>query len=177
MIGHVDARRMSFPHCRIKPCSSLHCRSWSTWVMCWLAVCSPDLLFAWLLRIHTCSQLFFHVSFHPSQSENEPFDQWFLLYSPSVRPLLLLMDGHWSHYCHNTIAQQQIHVVLITLPPNTTHNTVKHLYFAGLNFRNFCEFEATCENISTKILTLHTIACFYSKFFQQNCQKQQFAKI
>jgi hypothetical protein len=56
----------------------------------------------------------------------ELFDIWFnnhfLRYAPSVRPLLLLLDGHSSHYCPDTVrlaAQEQ--VILFTLPPNTTH--------------------------------------------------------
>ena len=56
----------------------------------------------------------------------ELFDQWFHLhflhYAPSIRPLLLLMDGHSSHYCPATIklaASEQ--VILFALPPNTTH--------------------------------------------------------
>ena len=58
--------------------------------------------------------------------DHELFDVWFnnhfLRYAPSARPLLLLMDGHSSHYCPDTIklaAEQQ--VILFTLPPNTTH--------------------------------------------------------
>ena len=58
--------------------------------------------------------------------DKELFDVWFtnhfLRYAPCARPLLLLLDGHSSHYCPKTIrlaAQQQ--VVLFTLPPNTTH--------------------------------------------------------
>ena len=50
------------------------------------------------------------------------FKHHFLSYVPSVRPILLLMDGHSSHYCLNTIklaAQEQ--VILFALPPNTTH--------------------------------------------------------
>ena len=56
----------------------------------------------------------------------ELFHMWFcnhfLRYAPSVRPLLLLMDGHSSHYCPDTIrlaARERI--ILFTLPPNTTH--------------------------------------------------------
>ena len=56
------------------------------------------------------------------------FDMWFrgifLRYSPAARPLLLLLDGHSSHYCPETIhlaASQK--VVLFTLPPNSTHLT------------------------------------------------------
>jgi len=36
----------------------------------------------------------------------ELFDQWFdhfLCYAPSTKPLLLLMDGHSSHYCPSVI--------------------------------------------------------------------------
>ena len=60
--------------------------------------------------------------------DQELFSMWFqnhfLRYAPSTRPLLLLMDGHASHYCPDTIrlaAQQKI--ILFTFPPNTTHLT------------------------------------------------------
>lgn len=57
--------------------------------------------------------------------DQDLFDQWFshfLYYAPLARPLLLLMDGHSTHYCPQTIlsaASQQ--VVVFVLPPNTTH--------------------------------------------------------
>ena len=57
--------------------------------------------------------------------DQELFQVWFeflLRYAPPVRPLFLLMDGHSSHFCPETIhlaAKSQ--VVLFTLPPNTTH--------------------------------------------------------
>ncbi len=52
------------------------------------------------------------------------FSKHFLLYAPPVRPLLLLLDGHSSHYCPATIryaAEEQ--VIIFSLPPNTTHLT------------------------------------------------------
>ena len=52
------------------------------------------------------------------------FNNHFLLYAPKSRPLLLLMDGHSSHYCPEAIwiaAKEK--VILYTLPPNTTHLT------------------------------------------------------
>ena len=56
----------------------------------------------------------------------ELFDMWFqnhfLRYAPSARPILLLLDGHSSHYCPDTIrlaAWEKI--ILFALPPNTTH--------------------------------------------------------
>ena len=52
------------------------------------------------------------------------FEFHFLRYAPPVRPILLLMDGHSSHYCPDTVllaAKEK--VILFTLPPNTTHLT------------------------------------------------------
>lgn len=58
--------------------------------------------------------------------DQQLFDIWFcnhfLQYAPSARPLLLLLDGHSSHYCPDTIrlaAKEK--VILFALPPNTTH--------------------------------------------------------
>ena len=53
------------------------------------------------------------------------FTEHFLRYVPSTRPLLLLLDGHSSHYCPSTIhlaAKEKL--IIFTLPPNTTHLTV-----------------------------------------------------
>ena len=55
------------------------------------------------------------------------FKQWFghfVLSIPSARPIILVLDGHSSHYCPETIsmaAEQQI--ILCALPPHTTHIT------------------------------------------------------
>ena len=50
------------------------------------------------------------------------FTKHFLLYAPPARPLLLLMDGHSSHYCPATIRYAaEERVILFSLPPNTTH--------------------------------------------------------
>ena len=58
--------------------------------------------------------------------DQELFSSWFsnhfLRYAPSVRPLLLLMDGHSSHYCPDAIRlAAKEDVLLFTLPPNSTH--------------------------------------------------------
>ena len=58
----------------------------------------------------------------------ELFDQWFahhfLLYAPSARPLLLLLDGHSSHFCPEFVRKAaQEDVIVFTIPPNTTHLT------------------------------------------------------
>lgn len=48
----------------------------------------------------------------------------FLLYAPATRPVLLLLDGHSSHYCPEAIRiAAENKVVMFALPPNTTHIT------------------------------------------------------
>ena len=52
------------------------------------------------------------------------FTNHFLRYAPPAHPILLLMDGHSSHYCPDTIRMAADEkVILFTLPPNTTHLT------------------------------------------------------
>ena len=58
----------------------------------------------------------------------ELFEQWFmhhfLAYAPSLRPLLLIMDGHSTHfqpYVVRLAAKED--VILFCLPPHTTHIT------------------------------------------------------
>ncbi len=58
----------------------------------------------------------------------EIFESWFtnhfLAYVPPVRPILLLMDGHSSHFSPvfvNKAAEEQI--IVFCLPPNSTHRT------------------------------------------------------
>ena len=46
----------------------------------------------------------------------------FLKNTPLARPLLLLLDGHSSHFCPDIVrlaAEEK--VIIFTLPPNTTH--------------------------------------------------------
>ena len=56
------------------------------------------------------------------------FLQWlsnhFLVYAPPSRPLLLLLDGHSSHYCPETIRiAAENKIIMFALPPHTTHLT------------------------------------------------------
>ncbi len=56
----------------------------------------------------------------------EWFSKWFtdcfLSYAPATRPVLLLMDGHKSHYCPDMIKlAARKGVILFALPPHTTH--------------------------------------------------------
>lgn len=52
------------------------------------------------------------------------FTEHFLAYAPPLRPLLLLLDGHSSHYQPQFVyraAEEQI--IVFCLPPHTTHLT------------------------------------------------------
>ena len=60
--------------------------------------------------------------------DSEIFESWFtnhfLVYAPLARPLLLLMDGHLSHFSPlfvNKTAEEQ--VIVFCLPPHSTHKT------------------------------------------------------
>lgn len=58
--------------------------------------------------------------------DTELFKEWFLFHfikhAPSSRPLILMMDGHSSHYCPSMIrTAAKEGIILFTLPPNTTH--------------------------------------------------------
>ena len=57
--------------------------------------------------------------------DQELFEKWFshhfLRYAPAIRPLLLIMDGHSSHYHPYAIHKAaEEEVILFALPPNTT---------------------------------------------------------
>ncbi len=52
----------------------------------------------------------------------EWFERHFLVYAPSGRPLLLLLDGHSSHFSPQFIrSAAEKGVIVFLLPPNTTH--------------------------------------------------------
>ena len=58
----------------------------------------------------------------------ELFEQWFshhfLAYTPPTRPILLLLDGHSTHYQPNVIrATAKEQVIVFCLPPHTSHMT------------------------------------------------------
>ena len=58
--------------------------------------------------------------------DGEFFKDWFighfLSYAPACRPLLLLLDGHKSHFCPEVIRTAATEgVIVFALPPNTTH--------------------------------------------------------
>ena len=48
------------------------------------------------------------------------FTQHFLVHAPPTRPLLLLMDGHSTHF-EPSVIRKAAEVILFCLPPHTTH--------------------------------------------------------
>ena len=57
-----------------------------------------------------------------SEIFNRWFEQHFLRYVPATRPIILLLDGHSSHYHPDTVRLAAKHdVILFCLPPHTTH--------------------------------------------------------
>ena len=99
--------------------------------------------------------------------DQDLFGYWlnhFLKYAPPIRPLLLLLDGHSSHYCPSMILQAAEHkVILFTLPPNTTHLTQpldKGIFGpVKTEWRKVCH-DYIVENPG-KVVTVH---CFVSLF-------------
>ena len=60
--------------------------------------------------------------------DQELFENWLMShfgrYAPPVRPLLLFIDDHSSHYSPQAVRFAFDHeIILFTLPPNTTHMT------------------------------------------------------
>ena len=58
--------------------------------------------------------------------DSELFEEWFinhfLLHIPPQRPVLLLLDGHSSHYQPQLISKAaENHIILFCLSPHTTH--------------------------------------------------------
>ena len=58
--------------------------------------------------------------------DTELFEDWFfhhfLVYAPPVRPLLLMLDGHSSHYSPSFISKAaEEKIIVFCLPPNSTH--------------------------------------------------------
>ena len=67
-------------------------------------------------------------SSHNGWIDSELFDIWFrhhfLMYASPTRPLLLLLDGHSSHYQPSFVQKAaEEEVIVFCLPPHTTHCT------------------------------------------------------
>ena len=106
--------------------------------------------------------------------DQDLFDQWFdhfLCYAPSARPLLLMLDGHSSHYCPNTIHRaSENEVILLALPPNTTHLTQpldKGIYGPlKVEWRKLCH-EYIVQNPG-KVVTQNNFSTLFSKAWMKS---------
>ena len=103
------------------------------------------------------------------------FSYWFLnhflMYAPAARPLLLILDGHSSHYCPEIIrvAMEQ-DIIIFTLPPNTTHITqpLDKGVFGPLKsaWKNVC-FKFLASNPG-KCITRYEFSELFSKAWSQS---------
>ena len=100
----------------------------------------------------------------------ELFNHWliehFLLYAPPTRPLLLLLDGHSTHYCPETIkVAAENEVIMCALPPHTTHLTqpLDRGCFAPLKvvWRQVCH-EFSVQNPG-KVVTQYEFCSLFAK--------------
>ena len=107
---------------------------------------------------------------HNGWINSELFYHWFLhhflQYAPLARPLMLLLDGHSSHYSPATIklaAENQ--VIVFVLPPHTTHiaQPLDRGCFSPLKaaWRKFChEFRAQYPG---RVVTRYEFSHLFSK--------------
>ena len=102
--------------------------------------------------------------------ESELFSDWFrnhfLEYAPKSRPLLLLLDGHSSHYCPDFIRQAcDSGVIVFCLPPHSTH--VSQPLDASCFHALKVYWDQSCdEYMSTnpgKIVTIYTFSQLFAK--------------
>lgn len=100
----------------------------------------------------------------------ELFHQWFLnhflQYAPPTRPLMLIMDGHSSHYCPDTIKlAAENRIILFALPPNSTHITqpLDRACFSPLKsaWREVCH--DFCIQNPGKVVSRHDFSKLFSK--------------
>ena len=105
----------------------------------------------------------------------ELFNSWFmehfLSYVPSTRPLLLLLDGHSSHYCPEVIKMASKHkIIVFTLPPHTTHLTqpLDRSAFAMLKMH----WKQVCHGFQLKhpgrVITQYDFCSLFSEAWSQS---------
>ena len=104
----------------------------------------------------------------------ELFDVWFnnhfLHYAPTARPILLMLDGHSSHYCPDTIQLAAKHqVILFALPPNTTHisQPLDKGCFSSLKE----SWKQVCHDFLTANPGMLVTRYQFSQLFNQACMK------
>ena len=100
--------------------------------------------------------------------DQELFDGWlsghFLCYAPPDRPLLLLVDGHSSHYCPSAIrfaAKEQI----ITKPSSALYTSMKNHFYKMKRDIGMADYEKLVkQDFHTPSIEFHTPSlylCFF----------------
>lgn len=106
--------------------------------------------------------------------DGELFQEWFhshfLQYAPATRPLLLLLDGHSSHYRLEFISEACVSgVCVFCLPPNTTHVCqpldVTPFNSLKVHWDNVCD-EFMSANPG-RIVTLHQFCTLFSRAWRR----------
>lgn len=107
-------------------------------------------------------------------SNAELFNIWFhnhfLCHAPAVRPLLLLLDGHSSHYNPSTLKMAaKESVIIFCLPPHTTHiaNPLDVSGFSALKtaWHQNCH-EYTVEHFGKKVTRFQFSQLFSKAWFK-----------
>lgn len=107
--------------------------------------------------------------------DQELFRLWFkyhfLWYIPPERPVILLMDGHSTHYCPETmVLAAKERVIVFTLPPNTTHvsQPLDKGCFGPLKaaWRRVCH--EYCVKNPGRVVTRYTFSELFSQAWMQS---------
>ena len=100
----------------------------------------------------------------------EWFNGHFLQYAPSVRPLLLLLDGHSSHYGPDFIYRAcEEGVIVFCLPPHTTHicQPLDSTCFHSLKLRWDQECDRYMAANPGKMITIYQFTQLFSGAWRQ----------
>ena len=106
--------------------------------------------------------------------DTELFEEWFknhfLRHAPPARPLLLLLDGHSSHYQPDLVqAAAAEGVIMFCLPPHTTHilQPLDNCAFGSLKRQWGEECHQFCTNKPGKVVNRYN----FSSIFNSACLK------
>ena len=101
--------------------------------------------------------------------DRELFQEWFhrhfLHYASTSRPLLLLLDGHCSHYNLECICEASLQeVIIFCLLPHTTHITQPLDVSAFHSLKVYCD--SVCDQFMSsnpgRIITIHQFSSLFS---------------
>ena len=106
--------------------------------------------------------------------DSELFSEWFcrhfLRYAPNAKPLLLLLDGHSSHYNPSFIhCACENGVIVFCLPPHTTHiaQPLDATCFHSLK----CHWDQACDDYMSsnpgKCVTIYQFSELFAKAWRQ----------